>query len=476
MRALRPYAGTVLLSALALSGCYGPTHTQVGRTSEDIVVASPDDSYALSPPPELILPRDEPLTGMAQDREATAGNTTAEAAKTSGDLWARLRSGFSLPRDRREVRDSARQLAAGRNHLNNTLRRGEPYLWHLTQEVEARGMPVEIALLPAVESAYDPYAYSRSHAVGLWQFLPSTGTRFGLRRNWWYDGRRDVTESTRAALDYLAYLHDMFDDWLLALAAYNSGEGRVLQAQQSNRARGQPVDFWSISLPAETRNYVPRLLGMAELLTRPADYGYELQPLSDEPRFEVVELPGQIELEIAAGLIDLEPEALQNLNPGFSRWATDPQGPHRLLVPYGKGERLRQALAVLPEGSLVRWHQYVAEDGDSLSSIAHRYGIQAALLREVNDLPADTVMAGTELRIPRASAREVPLPEEQRVRATRLASFTYVIRPGDSLWRIAQQHGVRLGDLMRWNNLSPSATLRPGHKLVIRSGPRTTDT
>jgi membrane-bound lytic murein transglycosylase D len=276
-------------------------------------------------------------------------------------------------------------------------------------------------------------------------------------------------------LDYLSYLYDMFDDWPLALAAYNCGEGCVLQAQQNSRARGLPVDFWSISLPAETRRYVPRLLGLAELLSNPEGYGYELTPLSDEPRFEIVKLPGQIELEIAAGLIDLDPEVLQKLNPGFSRWATDPEGPHRLLVPYGQGERLRHALAVLPADSLVRWHQYVAEEGDSLSSVAGRYGIQTALLKEVNSLSGQSLMAGTELRIPRAFARKVPLPEE-RIQTTRLDSVTYIIRPGDSLWRIARQHGVRISDLMRWNNLPRSATLRPGHKLVIRNGSRTADT
>jgi membrane-bound lytic murein transglycosylase D len=323
------------LLALAQLGCSGVSPTPRSAAPDPAsVVASGSDSYALSPPPELILPRDEPLTG-----EYPLPSAQTPVPPDGGDLWARLRAGFSLPRDRVEVRDAARRMASGRRHLATTLQRGELYLWHLVQEVEARGMPVELALLPAVESAYDPYAYSPSHAAGLWQFLSGTGERFGLRRNWWYDGRRDVTESTRAALDYLAYLHEMFGDWLLALAAYNSGEGRVLQALQSNRARGLPEDFWSISLPAETRGYVPRLLALAELLDRPAHYGYDLPPLSDTPRFETVELPGQVELELAAGLIDLEPDVLYRLNAGHSRWATDPQGPHRLLVPYGQGER-----------------------------------------------------------------------------------------------------------------------------------------
>jgi membrane-bound lytic murein transglycosylase D len=374
--------------------------------------------------------------------------------------------GMRLPRDRVEIRDSARQLAAGRRHLNETLRRGEPYLWHMVREVEARGMPVEIALLPAIESAYNPNAYSPSHAVGLWQFLAATGERFGLRRSWWYDGRRDITESTRAALDYLSYLYEMFGDWPLALAAYNSGEGRVQQALQSNRARGAPTDFWSISLPTETRNYVPRLLGLAEILANPTLYGHELAPLTDEPRFEVVELPGQIELELAANLINIDPVALQNLNPGHHRWATDPQGPHRLLVPYGLAERLQQSIVALPAESRVRWQQYVAQEGDSLSSIARSYGVQAGLLKEVNGITGNMLMAGTELRIPKAFVRATisGAPGQE----TEVAAVAHVIRPGDSLSRIASQHGVGIQDLMRLNKISANTVLRPGRSLLVR--------
>ncbi len=473
-----PLASVAALSSVFLAGCFGGTshvRPESSSTSKDTTPpARQADSYALSPPPELILPRDEPLSGPWSEPEPTSRQPDTTATRT-GDLWHRLRSGMQLQRDRLEVRDAARQLAASRNHLNGTLQRGETYLWHMVQEVEARGMPLEIALLPAVESAYDPYAYSPQHAVGMWQFLSGTGERFGLRRNWWYDGRRDVTESTRAALDYLSYLYEMFKDWPLALAAYNSGEGRVLQSIQNNRARGQPEDYWSISLPNETRNYVPRLLGLAELLSNPDQYGYSLAPLSDEPRFEVVDLPGQVELELAARLINLDPKVLQQLNPGFSRWATDPDGPHRLLVPTGQGERLRQAIAVLPADSLVRWHQYTTEEGDTLSEIARRYGVKTALLQEINKLPDAMLISGTTLRIPRAFAREVPLPARRASEAAP-RRLTYTIQPGDSLWLIARKHGVRVNDLARWNKLSPSATLQPGRKLVIHDYDITTDT
>lgn len=471
-----PRGAVLVLIAVCLAGC--STAPTVPRASVDKA-----DSYALgpppppstgtptkptpSPPPELIVPRDEPLT--AADRQTLAATPVVSAVP--GDIWQRMRTGFVLSSERFEVRDAARQLVAGRRHLDSTLRRAEPYLWHLVQEVEARGLPVEIALLPAIESAYNPYAYSPSHALGLWQFLPGTGQRFGLRRNWWYDGRRDVTESTRAALEYLTYLHGLFGDWLLALAAYNSGEGRVQQAQQNNRARGLATDFWSLSLPAETRSYVPRLLGLAELLANPQRYDYQPQPLADGPQFEMVELPGQVELELAAKLIDLDPATLQQLNPGFSRWATDPQGPHRLLVPHGRGGKLRTTIAGLQTGELVRWHHYVVDTNDNLDSIAHRYGVKTALLKEVNGLSDKAVRTGATLRIPRAFARDVPLSKNEQTLAR--DSTTYVIQPGDSLSRIAARRGVRVKDLLRWNNLATSATLRPGRKLILQTGGET---
>lgn len=456
-------ASAAILAAALLSACATSSPTLNPRAGDETASGS-GDSYAMGPPPELIQPRDEPIAGPWS--YSSRSNGPDDTSQDTTDLWKRLRAGMHLPRDRVEIRDSARQLAAGRRHLKETLQRGESYLWHMVREIEARDMPLEIALLPAIESAYNPNAYSPSHAVGLWQFLAGTGERFGLRRNWWYDGRRDVTESTRAALDYLSYLYGMFGDWPLALAAYNSGEGRVQQALQSNQARGAPTDYWSISLPGETRNYVPRLLGLAELLANPELYGHELTPLPDEPRFEMVELPGQIELELAANLINIDPVTLQNLNPGHHRWATDPQGPHRLLVPYGHGERLQQLVAALPTESLVRWHLYVAQEGDSLSSIARSYGVHPPLLREINGLSGNLVMAGTELRIPKVYARSGPevRPEKEKT------VVAHVIRPGDSLSRIASQHGVKVSELLRLNNLSANAILKPGRSLVVRSG------
>ncbi len=246
------------------------------------------------------------------------------------DLLTRLTARFAWeiaadPTVTREREWYARNQA----YLDRVFTRGELYLFHIVEALEARGMPAELALLPIVESAYDPFAYSHGRAAGLWQIIPGTGKRLGLTQNWWFDGRRDVLESTRAALDYLEQLYEQFDgDWLLAVAGYNSGEGNVARALKKAAAAGKPQDFWGIRsyLPAETRTYVPRLLAIAELVGNAAAFGITLPELRNEARFAVVDTGSQIDMALAAGLAGLPTEALYALNPGVNRWATDPKG------------------------------------------------------------------------------------------------------------------------------------------------------
>jgi membrane-bound lytic murein transglycosylase D len=265
------------------------------------------------------------------------------------DLFDRMRAGFVFG----EVQEPAidQQLhwfEHNPEYLERTFQRAQRYMYHIVTEVEARGMPLEFALLPVVESAYEPFAYSRSRAAGLWQFIPGTGVRFGLKQDWWYDGRRDVIESTRAALDYLQALHDQFDgDWLLAIAAYNVGEMTVQREFDHNRALGLPTDFWHLKLPAETRAYVPKLLAMKRLMAEPERYGLEFAPMPNEPYFAVIETGSQIDLKIAAKLAGTSYDEVAALNPGYNRWATDPGGPHRLLVPIDNADGFEAALKTL---------------------------------------------------------------------------------------------------------------------------------
>ena len=264
----------------------------------------------------------------AADIGATAGAQLVEApaagavtAPQHADLFARIRAGFKLDEhEKRAVDQQTNWYASNPEYLERAFGRAELYLYHIVAEIESRGMPLELALLPVVESAFEPYAYSRARAAGMWQFIPGTGSRFGLKQNWWYDGRRDVVESTRAALDYLQHLHDEFNgDWLLAVAAYNCGESRVAREFRKNIAAGKPVDFWSLKLPAETRAYVPKLLAMKRLVADPDLYGLAFSAIANQPYFARVETDGQIDLKIAAEIAGITDEELYELNPAFHR-------------------------------------------------------------------------------------------------------------------------------------------------------------
>jgi len=396
------------------------------------------------------------------------------------DLFDRMRAGFVFP----EVQEPAidQQLAwfqHNPDYLERTFQRARRYLYHIVTEVEARGMPLEFALLPVVESAYEPFAYSPSRASGLWQFIPGTGVRFGLKQTWWYDGRRDVIESTRAALDYLQALHDQFDgDWLLAIAAYNVGEMTVQRELDRNRALGLPIDFWHLNLPAETRAYVPKLLAMKRLMAEPERYGLEFAPIANEPYFAVIDTRSQIDLKIAAKLAGTSYDEVAALNPGYNRWATDPEGPHRLLVPIDDADALEAALKTLAPDERVRYVKVEVTRHDTLAAIAKRYGSTPMILTKVNDLVGKRLEPGTMLSIPRASD---DLPEKVLLAAARVdrpagdahgakpSQIIYRVRAGDTLGKIAQRQGVSVNSLARLNNLGPGDSVLRGQRLVVKT-------
>ena len=262
------------------------------------------------------------------------------------DLWARIRAGFALPSSQRpEVQAQIGWFVRNPGYLDGTSKRAQAYLYHIVEQVEARGMPSEIALLPVIESAFQPFARSPAEAVGLWQFIPETGRRFGLSQSQWYDGRRDVFASTNAALDYLQTLHRQFkQDWLLALAAYNWGEGNVARAVQRNVEGGKPTDFWSLSLPEETRTYVPRLLGLARLVAKPAAHGLELAAIPNRPYITRVQVDRPIDLAFAAEVTGLSVAALRHLNPGFSGPLAGTGSDRYIVLPISKADAFRARL------------------------------------------------------------------------------------------------------------------------------------
>jgi membrane-bound lytic murein transglycosylase D len=448
---------------------------------------SPQRAFAIEPVQAASnagLPEVETASGLASGVDAAAVGNDAGAHTLAGltpeqypDVFDRIRAGFKLVDvDSPRVDQQLAFYANNPQYLERVFGRAGLYLHHIVQEIEARGMPLELALLPVVESAFEPYAQSWVRANGLWQFMPGTGERFGLKQDWWYDGRRDVLASTRAALDYLQYMHDeFFDDWLLAIAAYNCGEFRVQREVAANRAAGKPVDFFSLRLPAETRAYVPKLLAMRRLVANPEDYGIAFSPIPNEPYFARVDTGGQLDLSLAAQLAGITIDEVYELNPGFHRWATDPAGPHVLLLPRDAADAFRRNLELLSPDERVRVSLHKVRSGESIATIAKRYKTQTVVIRDMNNLGNEALVVGSELRVPTAV---VNLPAKVMLAAARVDGrggrsgrrpTVHVVRSGDSLWRIAKRHRMDVATLARLNGMAPGDTLRAGQKLVLNT-------
>ena len=400
------------------------------------------------------------------------------------DLWERLRHGYALPElHHPRITSELNWYVRHPDYLERTFTRAEPYLHFAVTEAERRGIPLELALLPVVESAFDPFAFSPARASGLWQFMPATGRLYGLQQDWWHDERRDVLKATEAAYTFLEDMHGFFEgDWLLALAAYNSGSGNVRKAQRRNQRRGKPLDFFSLDLPRETEAYVPKLLAIARLVRDPEAYELALHPLPNTPQFAVVETGGQLDLARAADLAGVDMETLYRLNPALNRWSTHPDGPHRLLLPVDKAEAFRTGLATLDASQRVAWVRHIIREGESLSVIAARYHSSVEALRRANQLRGNIIRAGDALLVPRASATEerYALSADQREQRTAPAAgrgtrFEVTVRPGDSLWTLARAYGTSTANLARWNGMRERDVLRVGRSLVVyQEGPAPT--
>ena len=387
---------------------------------------------------------------------------------------------LDLSLDNKRIRSQLNWYVNNPDYLDRTFKRSARYLYHVVQEVKKRNLPMEIALLPFVESAYDPFAYSHGRASGLWQFIPGTGKMYGMHQNWWYDGRRDVLASTTGALDYLTYLSNRFDgDWLHALASYNSGSGRVSKAIKRNKKKGKDYSFWSLKLPRETRAYVPKLLALAKIVKSPETYNIKLPAVADTPYFEVVPTEGQIDLAQAATLAGVDIKEIYKLNPGFNQWASAPMGPHRLLVPVENAQQFKNALLDLPPTKRLNWTRYTIKPGDSLIRIAKKFNTTPALIKEVNQLRSNLIRAKQKLLIPVAAQSKGYYNLSQHSRLKRKQDklkgsqgskkLIHTVRPGDTMWDLSIAHKVGVRSLAKWNGMAPTDPIKPGQKLVIWS-------
>ena len=399
------------------------------------------------------------------------------------NIWLKLAEGFDF-----DVPDNSR-IAKQRDYylrhpkyLHQVSKRAEPFLFLIVEQIESKDLPLELALLPIVESAFDPFAYSHASASGLWQFMSATGDRFGLNQDWWYDGRRDVYASTDAALRYMDILHGYLgEDWLYAFAAYNSGEGRVKRAVQKNKKQGKPADFWNLSLPKETENYVPKLLALVDILRNHEKYGVELPYIQNEQVLSYVDTESQLDLAYAAKLADLTIAEIQLLNPAFNHWATSPDGPHKLLIPTAMEQQFTDKLTATDKSERVRWARYKVRAGDSLSVIAKNYNTTTSILKQVNDISGSFIKVRQPLLIPVASKSQTAylFAQTKRFEAENSKGkrkVVHTIVDGDTLWDISRRYNVTAKNIAKWNQITTKKTLNLGKKLTIWKDSRLTAT
>ncbi|MGY5958358.1 murein transglycosylase D [Kosakonia sp. BK9b] len=391
------------------------------------------------------------------------------AAQSNSDLWASISDELKMgiPENSR-IREQKLRYLSNKSYLHDVTLRAEPYMYWIAGQVKKRNMPMELVLLPIVESAFNPHATSGANAAGIWQIIPSTGRNYGLKQTRSYDARRDVVASTTAALDMMQRLNRMFDgDWLLTVAAYNSGEGRVLKAIKANKARGKPTDFWSLSLPQETKIYVPKMLALSDILKNSKRYGVSL-PTPDESRaLARVRLSSPVEVEQLAEMAGISVNKLKAFNAGVKGSTLGSAGPQYVMVPQKHADQLRESLAsgeiaavqptLVAENTPLTTRGYKVRSGDTLSAIAARLGVTTKDLQQWNDLRGANLKVGQSLTIGAGTSA-------QRL-ASNSDSITYRVRKGDSLSSIAKSHGVNIKDVMRWN--SDTDNLQPGDQLTL---------
>ncbi len=464
----------IVLSLVVLSGCAG-----LGGAVRD---GSSDVSLTPPPPYYLRAQVDDPFSSIeAATRRLSRlprSERVADPDRSDADLWRQVidRFEFAQCSDFPEAQAWTKWFGERPEYMARVMNRAKPWLYDITQEIKRRDLPGELALLPVVESAYDPFAYSHGRASGTWQFVSATARSHGIEINDYYDGRRDVYVATRAALNYLQQLNQRFDgNWDLALAAYNGGQGRVGRAIAWNQRANRPTDWRSLRLPRETKAYIPKLHGLACLFQSADEHEIELPVWPSAPLVERIELNGPTDVVVFSALLGLEITELMALNPGLNRHITSPNGPHHLIVPIALADEARSLVADTPNAKLVEYRTIEVQAGDTLSGLALRYDTTVDALIEYNALTSDVIRLGQQLDIPNQISPAQPAQYADRYQELALLQsrlvpakrFQHEVRPGESLWVIARRYNVEMSDLQRWNQLGSGNLIRPGQRLTI---------
>jgi membrane-bound lytic murein transglycosylase D len=485
-----------LAAAVSLTGL-GSGCATVTAGSTEAAVSPPVTLAAFAPPSSSVsaaVPAAAPLSAPAASasehgtipatpRVAAEPTAETDAAAETGpipvetqDLWARIRAGLAIPDLHDDwVEQRERYYSERPDYVARMVARGSRYLFHIVEEVERRKLPTELALLPFIESAFNPQAMSTAKASGMWQFIPSTGRDFDLKQNLFRDDRRSVVAATEAALDYLEKLYRLFGDWHLALAAYNWGQGNVQRAIDRNRRAGLDTDYLSLRMPRETRDYVPKLQAIENILMRPKDFGIALAPLPNEAFFTAVRIERDIDVDLAARLAGLSLDEFKALNPQMNKPVILAAGTPEILLPHDNARRFTESLA-LHTGPVASWTAWTAPTTLRPAEAARRVGMSEEQLREVNRIPPRMlVRAGSTLLVTRAAHKESDVPEHVADNAVIVLApdgaqrrrQQVTARAGDTLATIARRHRVSVDELASWNRMAPQAAVRTGQRLVV---------
>lgn len=434
----------ILISAILFSAC---TNTIIQETP------APVEAVSVKEP----QPRD---TSSANKSDGLSTQISA----VDGQIWARIVNGYGLsPVPSRYYAKQLQRYLKNKAGIVAILARGEPYFFYIVEQVEARGLPSELALLPVIESAFEPRAYSPVNAAGLWQFLPSTGQYLGLKQNWWVDMRLDVVASTDGALEYLTALNQQFDNnWNHSLVAYNVGPSALRRHLRRKSFAYDNPDKWYRGLPRETQQYLPKLYALAEIVKHPQKYQIKLPEIANEPVFEIVEVPGQIEIARAAELADLTVEQLTELNPGVRRWATAPNGPHRLILPIAHAETFKVNLQSIERSELTTWHRHKVAWGETLGHLALRYDTTKDVIKRANGLTDHRIAAGRYLLVPQTQTIDSHV-----VHDCHGEKVIHTVQVGDTLWDLSKTYKTPIQRIRNCNLLAQSTLLKPNQKLTI---------